>query len=182
MRRAFDAYGRRCLFVCGALPPTAALTAVCLSLAGPALPIPDASPPAPAKNGWGSRFSPGINPDTVSLGRVPRGATVESSLTVFNPLSESLHIKRVETSCPCLTVGAGPMRIASGERVFLPVRYDSSEEPDFLGRLSVDVTGVDAEGQIAFRARVQLEVAPDAAAQPERRTPRAGTNRRSGTP
>jgi len=49
--------------------------------------------------------------------------------------------------------------IAAGARVKLEVAFDVSDEPDFLGRLAVDVLGYGPDHDVLFCAKVLVNVA-----------------------
>jgi hypothetical protein len=97
----------------------------------------------------------------VSLGVVGIGQEARADLTLANPGSQALTIERVETSCSCLTIAPRSIRIAPGESKTLSLEFDPSEEPDFRGGLSIDVTGF-AAGGVAFHTRAKLEVRTEA--------------------
>ena len=60
----------------------------------------------------------------------------------------------------CVNVGPVPVCVGPGEGNVLTVGYDPTDDPDFSGRLSVEVTGLDAAGRAAFLAHVEFEVTP----------------------
>jgi hypothetical protein len=176
-------YDRTCLLACGALPPVAVVIAISLSLARSVLPSSyERSHARGVVTGARSHIPVEVSPDPVALGRIPSGTSAESSLTIYNSLPQSLCIKRIETSCPCVTVGTGSMLVASSERKVVAVRYDPSEDPDFVGDLSVDVTALGATDEVVFRVRVDLEVGPKGATGAVRRTAAVKPERRSAVP
>jgi len=88
---------------------------------------------------------------------VRSGQTATAVVALINRTSDAITIERIDTSCPCLAVTPGSFRIDSGERLALNLKFDSSTEPEFRGRLSIEVTGYAANGA-AFQTRVKLEV------------------------
>ena len=103
-------------------------------------------------------FPLAISPDTVELGVVHPGEPVKASLSVRNTQDEGLTVERVETSCLCIDVGRVPVRVEPHQATGLTVTFDPSEDPDFEGRLSVQVTGYLTDGKIGFQTSVNLEV------------------------
>jgi Protein of unknown function (DUF1573) len=90
----------------------------------------------------GDAFCPiEISPDPVEFGVVDEGQVSNAVLSLTNRGSRELVIDRVETSCPCLTITPGRLRIAPSERKVVAVVFDPSGEPDFHGRLSIDISG-----------------------------------------
>lgn len=84
--------------------------------------------------------------------------SLEKPVSVRNARSGPLTVERFETSCPCVSVSALPLRIGRGEAGILWVRFDPSSVPDFEGSLTVELTGLLAGGEIAFRTEVRLRV------------------------
>jgi len=103
------------------------------------------------------RFPFEISPDPIELGVVRKGEKAQGAFSLFNPGSELLTIERIETSCPCLTVGPAPIRLRPGERTVLAASFDSSGDPDFAGRLSVDITAY-IRAKVAFRTLAKIEI------------------------
>lgn len=98
-----------------------------------------------------------INPTPVSLGVLMKGQKAKSAITLTNHGTSTLMIDSIETSCPCLTTAPSSICLGPGEGKILAVEFDPSDEPEFRGRLSVDITGY-ANGVVAFRTRANLEV------------------------
>lgn len=103
-----------------------------------------------------------IGPDPLSFGSLRPGISAKEEVTVRNRGMAPIDIERVETSCPCLEVAPLPLRIGPGQNGRLMMRFNPAEEPDFRGRLSVEVAGYGPNGRIAFRMRVRVEVRSDA--------------------
>ncbi|MGC8643870.1 MAG: DUF1573 domain-containing protein [Isosphaeraceae bacterium] len=83
--------------------------------------------------------------------------TARVSLALKNQSARPLAVERIETSCPCLTVGPMAVRVEPGRVVQLTAVLDPSEEPDFRGPLSVSVVGRGG-GRYLFRTWVDVEV------------------------
>jgi len=144
------------LVVCVALPGTLVLAVATLSILGSSTPN-HTPPPANLASSAGSHFPLEISPDPVSLGVVNSGQKATAAFTLVNHLSHALTIERIETSCPCLRIKPGSIRIEPDERKVLAVEFDPSTEPDFHGGLSIDVTGYAAE-RVVFHTLAKLEV------------------------
>jgi len=94
------------------------------------------------------------------LGALRPGESTEKSLSVRNTQDEAVTIERAETSCHCVNVGRVPVRLEPHETANLPVTFDPSEDPDFAGRLSVEVICYLTDGSISFQTKVNVEVGP----------------------
>jgi Protein of unknown function (DUF1573) len=125
----------------------------------------------------GERPPLGVKPDPVSLGRFAQGQAARCEFRVVNPGSVPVRIERARTSCTCLSVVPMPVCIGPGEERVLTAAYDPADEPEFAGRLSVEVAGIDEAGRAAFIARVEFEVTP-----PERGAAPAQAESRRGEP
>ena len=100
-----------------------------------------------------------VSPDPVSLGSLSPGQQATGRITLRNPGQSPVIVERVETSCSCLDVGPFPIKIEPGRSANLTVRFDPADEPDFRGRLSIEVIGRGPTDLLAFRTRVGIEVA-----------------------
>jgi Protein of unknown function (DUF1573) len=160
---------------CGA-PPTAAVIVLGIWLAEPRRPEYAArlrTAGAPVATA-GQHLPLEVRPNPVSLGRFAQGQAVKCEFRVVNPGSEMVRIERVQLSCTCLEVGPMPVRVEPGEENVLAVRYDPSEDPEFRGRLSVELSGLDALGRAVFRTHAELEVTPGSMSSPRRCNSPAG--------
>jgi hypothetical protein len=99
-----------------------------------------------------------IRPDPVVLGAIPAHQTAQISIGVENLRTVPVILERVETSCPCITVGDLPASLEPEGATDLRVTFDPTHEPDFVGALAVQVVGYLSDGQVGFRTRVKLEV------------------------
>ena len=100
-----------------------------------------------------------VSPDPVSLGSLSPGQQATGRITLRNPGQSPVIVERVETSCSCLDVGPFPIKIEPGRSANLTVRFDPAAEPDFRGRLSIEVIGRGPAGLVAFRTHVAIVVA-----------------------
>ena len=98
-----------------------------------------------------------VFPETVRLGDLHPGRRALATLLLHKPGRLPVTVVWVATSCPCVTVGPRPVRIAAEASSNLSVSYDSTGEPDFRGRLAVSMTGQRSDGATLFRAGVELQ-------------------------
>lgn len=99
-----------------------------------------------------------ISPDPVWLGMITAGQSARSVATLRNPGRDPVRVDRIETSCPCLRPSPNALEIGAGESASLTFDCDLSDEPDFLGRLAINVEAYDHLDRVVFRTRVNLEV------------------------
>ena len=59
---------------------------------------------------------------------------------------------------PCVRVTPLPARVEIGGRLELRLSFDPALEPDFRGRLAVELTGLGRSGEVLFRSAVDLTV------------------------
>ena len=114
-------------------------------------------PPDPSKSVHQRRWLT-VHPDPIELGSLALGQRASRLVSVSNPLREPLAIERLETSCPCIRVGGVPFRLGPNEIRDLEVSFDPSEDPNFQGRLSVEVIGYRDDGRVVLQTRVNLTV------------------------
>lgn len=99
-----------------------------------------------------------IVPPKIALGTVIAGQSATTSIAIRNPGAVTCPVDRVEVSCPCVRVEPPSLAIGPQQEKALSVRFDSAAEPDFRGRLSIEIAGMAGEA-VAFRTRVELSVA-----------------------
>lgn len=92
------------------------------------------------------------------IGVIAAGWPAQSPFVVRNDGSAPVMLKRAVTSCPCIGVSGMPVRLGPNEARSLKVAFDPTEDPEFRGALSVDVSGYDGTGKTLFRARAELDV------------------------
>ncbi len=97
-------------------------------------------------------------PESLSLGRLEPGQKASARLILRNRTSRQFSVTRVEASCPC--IGASPSAFGIGPRgqSTLAITFDPSEDPGFRGGLSVGLVGFGDNGDVLFRATIELEV------------------------
>ncbi len=98
-----------------------------------------------------------VSSDPVSLGSLSPGQQATGRITLRNPGQSPVIVERVETSCPCLDFGPLPIEIGPVRTANLIVRFNPAGEPDFLGRLSIEVIGRGPTDLLAFRTRLGME-------------------------
>src|SRR5208282_4496506 len=90
-----------------------------------------------------SRYPLAISPDPIAMGTISAGRPAEAGLVVHNDQSIALNLERTVTSCPCIGVSGVPVRLGPNEAKRLNVAFDPTEDPEFRGELSVDISGYD---------------------------------------
>ena len=105
-------------------------------------------------------FPLAIRPDPIMVGVVQSGKRAETWLSVHNTQHETVTIERIETSCPCVVMDCTSVRLGPHEATDLKVTFEPSEDPDFEGYLSIEVTGYLADGSVGFLTNVNIQVAP----------------------
>jgi hypothetical protein len=111
-------------------------------------------------------------PLTIDVGR-PTGATVTVdwgtltqrerrtfTLTLHNSSAAPIHINTIYTSCVCLTTQPTEITVPAHGSVPLTVQVNLGHEPDFVGRLALEITGFTTPGAaqptFAFTAKVNV--------------------------
>ena len=117
-----------------------------------------AHPPAPAAS---TRATPAIHgPASVSLGSLRHGEGGRASFVLRNTTDKAVELRSASTTCPCVSISPVPSTIGPGSSAELIAAFDPAEEPDFSGRLGVDVVGKDEAGRELFRLEIDVEVLP----------------------
>ena len=101
-----------------------------------------------------------VSPDVLSDRTVPSGGRCETTIPLRNHASSAVLLRRVETSCPCLTAIAFPGLLPPEATDKATLGLDLTAEPDFRGRLSIRVTGYDENDRVAFETEVRFDVRP----------------------
>ncbi len=126
------------------------------------------SVPPPILLGRGASHPLSLIPsEPISLGSLPPGGKASGSLTLKNVSSVPIRVGRIETSCPCLAVSPWPIRIEAGSGHPLTIAFDPASEPEFRGRLGIELKGLDDTGKVLFEGRVDLEVLAGPARKPD---------------
>lgn len=97
-----------------------------------------------------------VSPSPVNLGTLSPGQVAEAKLTVRNETARSRSLARIESSCPCVKIGPVVQTLRAGDMESLILIFDASEEPDFRGRLAVNVRGLDDAEMELFSVEVQV--------------------------
>jgi hypothetical protein len=79
-----------------------------------------------------------------------------------NTGAKAVTVARIDVSCDCIRLSPPPTPVRPGAAVALDVAYDPAVDPDYLGILGVELTGVDAAGVVVFRTTVDVVVRSDA--------------------
>lgn len=83
---------------------------------------------------------------------------MSAGFTLTNPGERAIEVDRIETSCDCVAVVPQPFQVPSKGGVPVQVIFDSSGQPEFLGKLRIDVVGYGRLDQMLFRSYVYVEV------------------------
>jgi hypothetical protein len=98
-----------------------------------------------------------VTPAEVDLGHVPAGSRQRVALTLYSAQAESLLLDELESSCPCVRGEGLPWRLEPGQRRPVAVEVDLSAEPEFRGRLQIELVGK-SSGRVVFRSRLTAQV------------------------
>ena len=99
-----------------------------------------------------------VRPCRLYLGTLRRHEPAHGQMEVRNPLAVPLTVEGVSSSCPCVAAGPVPVRIEPNRSAVLAVAFDPKAEPEFRGRLAVELTGRGGNGQRLFEATVEIDV------------------------
>lgn len=100
-------------------------------------------------------------PSSIDLGRVTADTEVRREAFLVNSTKSSVKVGSVVTSCPCLRVSLEGIHIPAGGEVPIQFLFDPSSEPDFSGRLAIEVTGSGAGDKTMFRTTVKVIVSAE---------------------
>lgn len=91
---------------------------------------------AVAMTACGGRSQISVPETTLALGDVVNGEIITREVTVQNVGESDLIIEAVTTSCGCTEAAVTPMRIPSGDKGVLLIRFDSGAHgPELTGQL-----------------------------------------------
>jgi Protein of unknown function (DUF1573) len=99
-----------------------------------------------------------VSPNLIVLGDLPAGHCAGATVVLTNGDDEPVDVKRIESSCPCLSTSPASLRVEARGKAALRVEFDPRSEPDFHGKLMIYLTGFDAAGGTAFRCRAYISV------------------------
>ena len=80
------------------------------------------------------------------------------TFTIRNRTTTPIRVARFETSCPCVRVSPSSLDLKPDKTNEIRVNFDAAMEPNFRGRLAVDLTGLSRSGEVLFRSTVDLTV------------------------
>ena len=99
-----------------------------------------------------------IVPASLGLGTVRVGETAEAEFRIVNRSTQSVHVARFESGCPCVGVRPPTITIPAGGEAVAEVVFDSSGEPDFRGELAVRLDAFDIDASPLFHTKVAVGV------------------------
>jgi hypothetical protein len=149
----------RFLFWAGSLP---ALAACAFSIVASSTPNHTDPPPS---NITGRRFPLEVSPNVIDLGILRPRHSAAARLTLRNPSLRTVIVEQIQTSCPCLQAEKQSIILGPQESAALALRFDSSDDSDFRGGLSIEVVGRGVTGGIVFATRVNAVVRAEPADQ-----------------
>lgn len=98
---------------------------------------------------------------TLNLGQVAPGSQKSLAFWLTNRSAASVNVAEITSSCDCLKVDLPERGLAPGERVEGRIELDLRKEPQFLGKLSIRLTGRGKKGETLFSMEVQVAVDTD---------------------
>jgi hypothetical protein len=99
-----------------------------------------------------------VSTSTLELGTVEQGSYHEATFTVRNPRSEPVTLAQIHSTCSCLSFGIDPPTVAPSGESRVVARLDLGREPEYSGRLAIDVHGRTDDNRIAFRMTIEVRV------------------------
>jgi hypothetical protein len=100
-----------------------------------------------------------VSTPTLDLGTVEQSTYHDASFTVRNPDSVPVTVAHIQSTCPCMTFRIDAPTVPAGGESPIVVRLDLNREPDYTGRLAIDVQGLTNDNQVAFRMTITVRVA-----------------------
>jgi hypothetical protein len=105
-------------------------------------------------------FPLSVNDEPLKLEDLDAGQSARTSLAVLSSQETPVRLERIETSFPCVKVGPVPVQIDPGSTTALTVTFDASGEPDFRGKLSVNIVGYTEDGSVGFMTHLAVYMRP----------------------
>ena len=105
-----------------------------------------------------------VSPSILELGSVEQGSYHQATFTVRNPRSEPVTIAQIDSTCPCLSFSIDPPTVPPGGENHVVASLDLGREPDYIGRLAIDVHGRTDDNHVAFRMTIKVQVVAPAQA------------------
>ncbi|MGE3822538.1 MAG: DUF1573 domain-containing protein [Isosphaeraceae bacterium] len=100
-------------------------------------------------------------PQPLQLGTLRPGESARATLMLRNRHDHPVEMGRVESSCPCLTIEPRSLRLEPGEEARLESRFDPASEPEFRGRLRIEVRGYSLSDEVVMIATAIVEVSSE---------------------
>ncbi|OYV90486.1 MAG: hypothetical protein B7Z73_06060 [Planctomycetia bacterium 21-64-5] len=101
---------------------------------------------------------PDNRPTSFNLGSIRAGSAAEARIPLTNGANSWIEIANVHASCPCLSVLMAERRIAPRRTMYVTVRIDLVDEPDFTGGLCPELQLFDSNGRQLFLLAVNCDV------------------------
>ena len=98
------------------------------------------------------------SPDPINFGKLQPGEVSYRRLTIRNPRAEGFSVHNIETTCDCIKVTPNRCHISPGEEFLLRVEFNSSEDPEFRGKLGVVIRGISIDGLLLFKSTASIDV------------------------
>jgi hypothetical protein len=101
-----------------------------------------------------------VSDPRLDFGELPQGSYQEKTFTVTNTSSLPVRLTAIESTCPCLTFQLEKSVLAAGEDARVVAQLNLGKEPDYVGRLGVDVVGGTDIKDVRFRLVITVRVIP----------------------
>ena len=105
-----------------------------------------------------SNFPLRAEPSVLLLGMLKPGDSSEASARIRNTSQVPHSVDRIVTSCPCVSSSASTFSLGSGEDCVITLKFDSREEPEFRGNLTVEVMGKSRDDELLFQLLVRVRI------------------------
>src|SRR5262249_5531234 len=92
-----------------------------------------------------------VSTPTLDLGTVEQATYHDATFTVRNPGSVPVTVAHIQSTCTCMTFSIDPATVPPGFESRIVARLDLNREPEYTGRLAIDVQGTTDDNRIAFR-------------------------------
>jgi len=99
-----------------------------------------------------------LKPQPLTLGRQTRSTIGVRHFEVQNVTKETITLASISTSCSCISATNLPLKLESNQKTSLTLQFNPKDEPDFVGRLAVDLVGRRPDGSIVFRESLAVQV------------------------
>lgn len=125
-----------------------------------ALPVCQPGEDAARPNGTGNPAALLLaEPARLHLGAVPPKSRHERRIALRNLSAAPVEVKKLDCSCPCVTLELPKRQWEPGETITALLKVDLKDEPaDFRGGLALTVTALTLNGSVAFEVRCEVDV------------------------